>query len=82
MGFRLNFSIEREKIDDNWFTPSYSEEIKITGNSITDTLCFEQDGQFVGFTRSQFLELMDGLRKSSIWCEIEEHFRYNDSEGD
>jgi hypothetical protein len=79
MGFRLHFTIDKEMIDDNWTTPAYSEEILVEGNSITDTVCFTQDGQCVGFTLNQFLEMMEVLRKKSIWCEVERHFNYIDN---
>lgn len=82
MGYRLHFTIDKELIDDNWYEPAYSEEILVEGSSVTDTICFTQDGQCVGFTLRQFLEMMEIMRKESIWCEVEQHFKYiNSMEG-
>lgn len=80
MGYRLHFTIDKELIDDNWTTPSYSEEIHVEGSSITDTVFFTQDGQCIGFTLNQFLEMMEVLRNKSIWCEVERHFAYWDKQ--
>lgn len=71
MGFRLDFKVDREFIDhgpDN--KPYYHEEIHITGNSITDTICIKQGNDIIGMSDYQFKELIQEVRKSSLWYSL------------
>ena len=79
MGYKIDFKVDKELIDDNWFTPIYSEEIHVSGNGIVDVVYFRQNENCIGFQLNQFLDMMEQLRHTSLWCEIEQHFKYRDA---
>lgn len=71
MGWRINEVIQRELVDDYCKEPIYSEEIKFTGDSITDMLFLTQDGQTVSLTYWQLYELYKVLENNhpALWGE-------------
>lgn len=71
MGFKIDFTIEGgDLIDDHCSPAIYSEDIKVSGNSISDTVCISQNGQCVGFTTSQYRYFIIQALKSSLFYDL------------
>ena len=76
MGFKIDFTIEGGKLIDDHCSPSiYLQDIKVGGNSCTDTVFIQQDGQVVGFTTGQFEEFIREALKSSLFYDLREEMR-------
>lgn len=79
MGFRIDFTIMGGKlIDDNGPKAVYTQDIHVSGNSITDSIGIEQDGKCIWFDENQFEEFIRECMKSSIFCGFKEEIRNNE----
>lgn len=66
MGFKIDFIVEGDSLIDDHCVPAlYTQEVKVTGNSISDVVCLAQDGNTVWFTESQFEDFIEKIMNSS-----------------
>lgn len=76
MGYKLDITIEKEYIDTGPGGVDYfHDEIRVTGNGVTDTVNFQQGDQNVGMSLKQFEDLMFELFKSSVTQDIRADIR-------
>jgi hypothetical protein len=76
VGFKIDFIVEGgDLIDDHCNPAIYTQDIKVGGNSCSDTVFLQQDGQVVGFTTRQFEEFIREVMKSSLFCDLRNELR-------
>lgn len=76
MGYKLDITIDKEYIDTGPGGVEYfHDEIRVTGNGITDTVNFQQGDQNVGMSLKQFEQIMVELFKSSATQCIRDEIR-------
>lgn len=68
MGFKIDFTVEGGVLIDDHCVPALcTQEVVVTGNSISDVICLTQNGSTVWFTEDQFKEF---LWKITNWTSI------------
>lgn len=76
MGFKIDFTIEGgDLISDHCNPAIYTQDIKVGGNSCSDTVFLQQDDQVVGFTTRQFEDFIREVMKSSLFYDLREEIR-------
>ncbi len=76
MGYKIDFMVQGGKlIDDNWHTAIYSQDIAVSGGSVSDWVNISQDGQTVSFTTDQFEDFIREALKSSLFYELRQEMK-------
>lgn len=76
MGFKIDFTIKGGHLIDDWCSPPiYSQDIKVSGNSISDVVYVSEGNNEVGFTADQWVEFITKALDSSLFYELKEKFR-------